>query len=202
MAHSRGVEVMVDGAHAFGHINFSIQDLDCDYYGSSLHKWLSVPLGAGLLYIRKEKIPNIWPLFAESHREADDISRLNHTGTHPVHTDLAIGNAIDYHMRLGPDRKEARLRYIQHYWTDKVRDLPHVVVNTPKEPHRSCGIANVGVKNMDPKDLAETLMKNYRIWTVAINRPGVQGCRISPNIYTTPKELDVLVQALTELGPD
>lgn len=200
MAHSKGVEVMVDGAHAFGHIYFNIQDLDCDYYGSSLHKWLSVPLGSGLLYVRKTHIPKIWPMFAEGPREPDDISRLNHTGTHPVHTDLAIGNALDYHLRLGPERKEARLRYLQQYWTSQVRDWPHVEVNTPRDPQRACAIANVGIKGMEPRQLAEKLMKEYRIWTVAINRPGVRGCRITPNIYTTPRELDVLVKALKEMG--
>jgi selenocysteine lyase/cysteine desulfurase len=200
MAHSKGVDVMVDGAHAFGHFNFSIPDLGCDYYGTSLHKWLSVPLGAGMLYVKKGKAANVWPLFAEMGREPDDLRRLNHTGTHPVYTDLAIGNAIDYHLQLGPDRKEARLRYLQQYWTGKARELPNVIVNTPAEDERACGIANVGIKNMDPKELADRLMKEYRIWTVAINRPGVLGCRISPNVYTTTKELDVLVRALKEMG--
>lgn len=200
MAHSKGVEVMVDGAHAFAHIHFSMQALDCDYYGTSLHKWLSAPLGAGMLYVRKDKIGQIWPMFADGKRDPDDIQRLNHTGTHPVHTDLAIGNALEYHYRLGPERKEARLRYIQNYWTNQVRDWPHIVLNTPREPHRSCGIANVGIKGMNPRDLADKLMKDYRIWTVGIDGQGVHGCRISPNIYTTTKELDVLVRALRELG--
>ncbi len=200
MAHRKGVEVMVDGAHAFGHINFNINDLDCDYYGSSLHKWLSVPLGAGMLYVKKEKISKIWPLLADKNRDDDDIRRLNHTGTHPVHTDLAIGNAIEYHLRIGPDRKEARLRYLQNYWTDQVRDLPHIILNTPIERQRSCAIANVGVKGMKPHDLADTLMKKYKIWTVAIEGAGVHGCRITPNIYTTTKELDEFVEALKEMG--
>lgn len=200
MAHSKGVEVMVDGAHAFAHIRFSMKDLDCDYYGCSLHKWLSVPLGAGMLFVKKDKIPGLWPMFGEMRREDGDIGRLNHTGTHPVHTDLAIGNAVEYYLRLGPERKEARLRYLQEYWTSKVRDLPHVIVNTPKESHRACGIANVGIKDMKPRDLADTLMKKYRIWTVAIDGAGVHGCRITPNIYTTPKELDVFVAALKDMA--
>jgi selenocysteine lyase/cysteine desulfurase len=199
MAHSRGVEVMVDGAHAFGHFDFSIPALGCDYYGSSLHKWLSVPLGAGILYVRKEKISSIWPMFAEWNKEPTDIYRLNHTGTHPVHTDLAIGNAIEYHLRLGIERKEARLRYLQRYWTDKARKIPHLIINTPVDPGRSCGIANVGVVGMDPKTMAQTLMEKYRIWTVAIDNAGVHGCRITPNIYTTPKELDIFVKALHEM---
>ena len=200
MAHSRGVDVMVDGAHAFGHINFSIDDLNCDYYGTSLHKWLSVPLGAGFLYVRKGKVPDVWPLLAEDEREPDDISRLNHTGTHPVHTDLAISQAIGYHNRIGSDRKEARLRYLQHYWTSKVRNLPQVVLNSPEEPSRHCGIGNVGIEGIEPKDLAQILLEKYKIWTVAIDRPGVRGLRITPNIFTTPKELDVLISAIKELS--
>ena len=199
MAHSKGVEVMVDGAHAFGHIQFAIKDLDCDYYGTSLHKWMSVPLGSGFLYVKKDKVKNIWETFAEEGKDQDDIYRLNHTGTHPVHTDLAISNAIEYYNRIGGDRKEARLRYLQRYWTDKVRDMDHIKVNTPLDPQRSCGIANVGIKGMKPHDLAETLMEKYKIWTVAIDGAGVHGCRITPNIYTTPKELDVFVKALEDL---
>lgn len=200
MAHARGVEVMVDGAHAFGQINFSMKDLDCDYYGTSLHKWLSVPLGAGFLYVKQGKANQIWPLFAEDDREPNDISRLNHTGTHPVHTDLAIANAIDYHTMIGGERKEARLRYIQNYWTSRVRDLSHVLVNTPKDKHRSCAIANVGIKGMKPSDLAKTLLEKYKIWTVAIDRDGVRGCRITPNVYTTTDELDEFVAALKDLA--
>ncbi|MEL6720367.1 MAG: aminotransferase class V-fold PLP-dependent enzyme, partial [Bacteroidota bacterium] len=166
----------------------------------SLHKWLSVPIGAGILYAKKEKVAQIWPLLAESGREQDDILRLNHTGTHPVHTDLAIGNAIEYLERLGIERKEARLRYLQQYWTSKVRNLPNIIVNTPEAPERHCAIGNVGVKGIPPSDLAKKLLEEYRIWTVAINRPGVAGCRITPNIYTTTKELDALVHALTELA--
>ncbi len=201
MAHGKGVQVMVDGAHAFGHIQFSIADLGCDYYGTSLHKWLSVPLGAGFLYVKKENISKVWPLLADGDsRKEDDIYRLNHIGTHPVHTDLAIADAIDYYMKLGPERKEVRLRYLQNYWTSKVRNMPNVIVNTPIQPERACGIANVGIKGMKPADLADTLMKKYKIYTVAIDGANVFGCRITPNMYTTPQELDVLVKALGELG--
>ncbi len=113
MAHNKGVEVMVDGAHAFAHIKFSIADLNCDYYGSSLHKWLTVPLGAGILYLKKQHIPKIWPIFGDGNPKEDDIGRLNHTGTHPVHTDLAINNAIDFYLKIGVERREARLRFLQ-----------------------------------------------------------------------------------------
>ena len=200
MAHSKGVEVMVDGAHAFAHLDFNIKDLNCDYYGSSLHKWLSVPLGAGLLYVKKDKIKNVWPLFAESPKDANDIKRLNHIGTHPVHTDLAIENAIVYHNKIGIKRKESRLRFLQHYWTSKVRDLPNVILNSPKEQHRHAGIGNVGIKGMKPADLAKTLLEKYKIWTVAIDGAKVHGCRITPNVYTTTKELDHFVKAIKEMA--
>jgi selenocysteine lyase/cysteine desulfurase len=196
MAHSKGVQVMVDGAHAVAHIQFKMPDLHCDYYGSSLHKWLSTPLGAGLLWVKKENIGKVWPLLAEGDRPLDDISRLNHIGTHPVHTDLGISDAIDFYRMIGPERKEQRLRYLQTYWTSKVRDLPHIIVNTPVDPARSCGIANVGIKGMKAADLAEKLIKEYKIYTVAIDGQGIHGCRITPNVFTTPAELDVLVKAL------
>jgi selenocysteine lyase/cysteine desulfurase len=200
MAHSKGVLVLVDGAHAFAHIRYSIPDLGCDFYGSSLHKWLSVPLGAGILYVKKEHIPNIWPLIGDGNQNMGDIYRLNHIGTHPVHTDLAINNAIDYYLALGPERKEARLKYLQNYWSSKVRNIPNIVVNTPEDPSRSCGIANVGIKNMKPSDLADTLMKKYKIYTVAIDGANVHGCRITPNVYTTTAELDIFVNALKEMA--
>ncbi|CAN5464690.1 aminotransferase class V-fold PLP-dependent enzyme [soil metagenome] len=202
MAHSKNVQVMVDGAHAFAHLKFSIPDLGCDYYAASLHKWLSVPLGAGILYVKKENISKVWPLMADSEIDETRISRLNHTGTHPVHTDLAISNAIDYYLTIGVERKEARLRYLQNYWTSKIKSLPKVILNTPTDPTRSCAIANVGIKGMKPKDLADTLLNKYKIWTVAIDndKANVHGCRITPNLYTTTKELDVFVNAMTELG--
>jgi selenocysteine lyase/cysteine desulfurase len=202
MAHAKGVEVMVDGAHSFAHIRHTIPGLNCDYYGASLHKWLSVPLGAGILYVKKEHVEKIWPLLAEPDDTAAGIALLNHTGTLPVYTDLAIGDAIDFYNTLGPERKETRLRYLQQYWTSKVRDIPGVVVNTPADAARACGIANVGIKGMKPADLADRLLRQYRIFTVAIDYPAasVRGCRITPNIFTLPEELDVLVGALREMA--
>jgi selenocysteine lyase/cysteine desulfurase len=202
MAHSRGVEVMVDGAHALAHIQFSIKELGCDYYGSSLHKWLGVPIGAGMLYVKKDHIGRIWPLFADESKKMNDILHLNHTGTHPPATDLTVADAIDLYNKIGPARKEARLRMLQQYWTSRVRAMPNIVLNTPSQPGRSCAIANVGVKNMKPALLAETLLKTYNIYTVAIDNvaAGVQGCRITPNVFTTTAELDQLVAALKAIS--
>ena len=202
MAHARGVEVMVDGAHAFAQLEYRIPDLDCDYYGASLHKWLGVPLGAGILYVRRDRIEKLWPIYGDDGFPDTDIRKLNHTGTHPVHTDLAIENAIDFHESIGVARKEARLRHLQQHWTKQVRGVPKIVMNTPSDPKRTCAIANVGVEGMKPADLARTLFDRYRIWTVAIDNANakVHGVRITPHVYTTPSELDTLVRALKALA--
>jgi selenocysteine lyase/cysteine desulfurase len=203
MAHAKGVDVLVDGAHAFGHFDYRIPDLGCDYYGASLHKWLGCPLGTGLLYVRRDKIPGLWPVFGDNRLFDDaDIMKLNHTGTHPVHTDLAIEHAVAFHESLGIRRKEARLRYLQQYWTSKVRPLPNVIMNTPSDPARTCAIANVGVKGVKPADLAKTLLDKYRIWTNAVDSEsaGVHGVRVTPHVFVLPRELDTLVKAIGEIA--
>ena len=200
MAHNYGVEVMVDGAHCVGHFDFSIDDFNCDYYGSSLHKWLATPLGAGLLYVNKNKTHRIWPLLANGNTNKSDIKRLNHIGTHPVHTDLAISNSIDYLKWIGMERKEKRMRFLQRYWSDKLRNVKNVIVNTPLDIDRSCGIGNVGLTNISPSKMEDLLFEKYKIFTVAIDYANVKGCRISPNIFTTTKELDSFVDAVKELS--
>jgi selenocysteine lyase/cysteine desulfurase len=200
MAHKHGVEVMVDGAHCIGHIQVKIDDLNCDYYASSLHKWLSTPLGAGLLYVASDKISKIWPLLAEHDRDPNDITRLNHTGTHPVYTDLAIEDSIDYLEMIGLERKEKRLRFLQRYWSEKLRNVKNINVNTPVEDYRSCGIANVGIDKIAPAELAKILFNEFYIFTVAIDNANVHGCRITPNVYTTTKELDTFVEAMNTLA--
>ncbi len=200
MAHSHGVEIMLDGAHAVGHFDFNISELNCDYYGSSLHKWLSVPLGCGMLYVKKGKSQKIRPLLAPYELDQTTLLNLNHTGTHAVSTDLAVIDAIDFQNKIGSKRKDERLRYIQRYWSDQVRDLPGVNVNTPIEPQRSCGIGNVGLDAVVPGEMAKILMDKYKIYTVGINGAGVHGCRISPNVYTSEKDMDVFVKAIKEMS--
>ncbi len=198
MAHSKRVDVMVDGAHAFAHFEYKIPNLGCEYYGASLHKWLGCPLGTGILYVRRDKIPSLWPMYGDWRMTDDtDIMKLNHTGTHPVHTDLAITNAIAFHNSIGGHRKEARLRYLQNYWTNKVRGMPNVVLYTPTEPARSCAIANVGIKGMNPTELAKQLLERDKIFTVGVDNGGVNGVRVTPHLFTQPKELDKLVAAIS-----
>ena len=200
MARAKGVAVAADGAHAFAQLDYRIPDLGVDYYAASLHKWLGVPLGAGLLYVKRDRIADLWPMFGDMSFPATDIRKLNHTGTHPVHTDLAIKSAIAFHQSIGTPRMEARMRFLQQYWTTKVRNVKNIVVNTPVDPTRSAGIANVGIVGMPPADLAKTLLDRYRIWTVAIDRENVRGARITPHMYTMTRELDTLVRALKELA--
>jgi selenocysteine lyase/cysteine desulfurase len=200
MAHGRGVQVMIDAAHTFAHIDYRIPDLHCDYYGASLHKWLSAPLGAGVLYVKRERIEKLWPIYADDSVPADDIRKLNHTGTHPVHTDLTIERALKFHEMIGSARKEARLRYLQRYWTRQARGMKNIVMNTPEDPKRSCAIANVGVQGLAPNDLARILLEKYKVYTVAINGAGVRGVRVTPQVYTSTAELDTFVRALKELS--
>jgi selenocysteine lyase/cysteine desulfurase len=200
MAHAHGVPVMVDGAHAFAQLDFRIPELDCDFYGASLHKWLGTPLGAGILYVKPGRVEQLWPLYGDEGFAQDDIRKLNHTGTHPVHTDLAIEDAIAVHEAIGIRRKQERLRWLQQYWTTKVRGTPRVQLFTPSDPARTGAIANVGIEGMPPGELATVLMDRYRIFTVAIDTAGVTGVRVTPQLFTTTAELDALVRAITELA--
>ena len=200
MAHAKGVQVIVDGAHAFAHVKFRIDELDCDYYAAALHKWLSTPLGAGLLYVKKNNVKNLWPLLADGEKDINKINRLNHIGTHPVHTDLTINDCMDYYEMIGAERKQARMYFLQNYWTSKVRNLPKIIINTPADASRSCGIANVGIEGILPADLAKRLMTEHKVFTVAIDYANVRGCRITPNLYTTTQELDSFVLALKTLA--
>jgi selenocysteine lyase/cysteine desulfurase len=202
IAHLHNVEVLVDGAHCIGHFEFKISDLGCDYYGSSLHKWLSVPLGIGLLYVNKNKINKIWPLLGDAAIKKDDIRKLNHTGTIPFAANLTILDAIDFINKIGTRRKEERLRELKAYWVEKLKKLnnPRIQLNSPSDPKRSCAIANVGIEGLKPADLADKLLNDYKIWTVAIDSANVHGIRVTPNVYTTFEELDQFVNAIKDLA--
>ena len=200
MAHRYGVEVLVDGAHCIGHFDFSIEELNCDYYGSSLHKWLATPLGAGLLYVKPEHIPKIWPLLADEEQDPSKIKRLSHTGTHQVATDITIVDALEYLSWMGIERKEKRLRFLKEYWQNALKNQENILINTPFERHRSCGIGNVGLKNISPSKMAQLLYEKYGIFTVAIDYANVHGCRITPNVFTTTSELDVFIDAVKSLS--
>ena len=196
MAHKRGVEVVVDAAHSFAHIDFKIPDLHCDYLGTSLHKWLAAPMGNGLMYIKKDKIKNIWPLMAELDFGEDDIRKFEHLGTLSPANWLTISDAIDFHNNIGSKLKEERLRYLKNYWLTKVKDLPKVKVNTSLQDEQSCGIANIGIEGIEPVGLADKLFDEYKIYTVGIKHKEYQGIRVSPNTYINTRELDLFVEGI------
>lgn len=190
LAQSKGIEVIVDGAHSFAHFDFKQKDIGCDYFGTSLHKWLYAPKGTGLLYVKRDKIDKIWPLMAAEKRQASDIRKFEEIGTHSAAPKLAIGEAIMFHYGIGAKRKEARLRYLSRYWMNKLKDLPNVRFHTSFDENQSCGIANIEILGIDPAALQSYLMEKHKIFTVAILHDEFKGIRVTPNVYTLLEELD------------
>lgn len=196
MAHARGAEVVLDSAHAFGQIVFRIPDLDCDYMGSSLHKWMCSPLGLGLLYVKKSKIAKVWPLIADTGLPVDDIRKLSQHGTRPESAHVGLVEAIRVHREIGPANKEARLRYLQQRWRRALQDLPGVVVNTPTDPTRYAGVGNVGLKGVAPGALADYLLATHNLFTVGINHAAFQGIRVTPGVPTPADHVDRFIEAM------
>lgn len=190
MARSKGIETIVDGAHSFAQFDFKRDDLQCDYYGTSLHKWLYAPKGTGMLYVKKDKISKIWALMASEDKNRNDIRKFEEIGTHSAAMRLAIGEAILFHKAIGGKRKEERLRYLSRYWMNKLKDVPKVGFNTSFDPVQSCAIANFKIEGIDPRELGSYLMSNHKIFTTPIVHPEFTGIRITPNVYTTLWELD------------
>lgn len=196
-AHKRGIEVVVDGAHSLAHFDFKIPDLDADYFAASLHKWLYAPIGSGLLYVKKEKIKNLYPLFATSDNPLkDDVRKFENLGTRPFFIEQAIGKAIDFHDMIGIERKQKRLHYLKNYWMEKVKDIPVVKLNTSMHPSWGCAIGNIGIEGRKPAELDSFLLEKYKVHTVAIEWENIKGIRVTPNVYTTTKNLDVLVDGI------
>ncbi|MCP9291734.1 aminotransferase class V-fold PLP-dependent enzyme [Gracilimonas sediminicola] len=198
MARKKGIPVIVDGAHAYAHFEFDHADLDCDYYTTSLHKWLFAPHGTGMLYVRKDKIKDLWPLMAAAESQDEDIRKFEEIGTHPAANFLAIGEALTFHEGIGSSRKEARLKYLNDLWIDEIVDGDKVVLHTSRNPKYACGIATVEIKGMEPNELNSTLWSDYRIITTPINHEQFRGIRVTPNVYTTREEIDRFVGAMKD----
>ena len=197
LARPRGIEVIVDGAHAFAHFPFKRDDLECDYYGTSLHKWLHAPIGAGFLYVRQEKIPRVWPLFASAAGREGNIRKFEEIGTHPQANFNAVSVALTFHRGIGVERKVARLRFLRDRWAKALlADSPRVKVLTELGPEKAGAICLFGVDGIDPVKLGGWLMNNYRIVNTPIVHPEFTGIRITPNIYTTVDEIDVFTDAV------
>jgi selenocysteine lyase/cysteine desulfurase len=200
VAHARGIEVIADGAHTLAHFDFKIEDLGCDYFASSLHKWLSAPFGSGLLYIKKEKIKNIWALLSNNEPDGSDIRKFESLGTRSFASEMAIGSAVDFHDVMGNKRKEERLRFLKNYWVDQIKDLPKVSFNQPKTKHLSCAIGSVAIEGKKPEEISSELFSKHKIHTVAINWENIHGVRVTPNVYTSLKDLDKLASALKKMA--
>jgi selenocysteine lyase/cysteine desulfurase len=190
MARSKGIETIVDGAHSFAQFDFKRDDLQCDYFGTSLHKWIFAPKGTGMLYVRKEKIPKVWALMAAEDKNKNDIRKFEEIGTHSAAMRLAIGEAVLFHNAIGGKRKEERLRYLSRYWMNRLKANPKVGFNTSFDPKQSCAIANFKIDGIDPVALGSHLMAKHKIFTTPIVFPEFSGIRITPNVYTTLWELD------------
>ena len=200
VAHQKGIEVIVDGAHTLAHFEFTISDLGCDYFASSLHKWMSAPFGSGLLYIKKDKIKNVWALLSNNEPDGPDIRKFESLGTRSFASEMAIGAAVDFHEMIGAKRKEARLRFLKDYWVDQVKDLSGVKFNQPKSKHLSCAIASLSIEGKKPEEVTSELFAKFKIHTTAINWENIHGARVTPNVYTSLKDLDRLVKAVKSIS--
>lgn len=199
VAKAKGIEVMVDGAHSFAHLNYKISDLNCDYFGTSLHKWLCAPFGTGLLYVRKEKIKNLWPLFPSDTPQSDDIRKYEALGTRSFAIEQAISQAIDFHNAIGIKRKEERLRFLKNYWMEKVKTMKGVKFYTSPKPEFSCALCTIGIEGKEAGEIESTLLSKYNIHTTPVKYEKVNGVRITPHVYTKLSDLDRLVKAFGEI---
>jgi isopenicillin-N epimerase len=197
MARERNIEVFVDGAHAFAHFPFHRDDLECDYYGTSLHKWLFAPIGTGFLYVRKEKQKRIWPLMAAPPAMDENIRKHEEIGTHPAANHNAIAVALAFHRGIGSDRKAARLRWLRDRWARRLMAADsRVKVLTPLNDTESCGIGLVHVDGLDTEKLQAWLWERHRVMTTPIVHAEFNGLRITPNVYSTPEEIDFFCEKM------
>ncbi|MCW5963580.1 MAG: aminotransferase class V-fold PLP-dependent enzyme [Bryobacterales bacterium] len=200
MARQRGIFTIIDGAHAFAHWPYTVDELGCDAYGSSLHKWMTAPIGTGFLYVKRDRIKDIWPLMAATHRQSDDIRKFEEIGTHPAANRNAIAEAVIFHHSIGGDRKAARLRYLRARWSDRLRKYPQMKLLTSDDPEQSCGIGVFDVEGMELNKVAAHLYDKWRIVTTMSGTANEYRCiRITPNVYTTLQDIDTFGDAMEEI---
>jgi isopenicillin-N epimerase len=195
-ARRRGIKTIVDGAHAFAHFPFTVGDLGCDYYGTSLHKWLLAPIGTGFLYVRKENIPSLWPLTPAAASRADNIRKFEEIGTHPAANHNAIAEALTFHEGIGIERKAARLRYLRNRWADRLGKNPKFRIHTNLDPAHSCAIGNIELIGTPSAKVVAQLWEKWRIIATPIVHEEYTGLRITPNVYTTLEEIDTFTKAM------
>lgn len=200
MAHMRGIEVLVDGAHSFGLLDFKIPDLNCDYFGASLHKFLSAPVGSGMLWIKKDNISKVWPLVCAEKPLIDNIRKFENLGTRSFCIEQSIGAAIQFHENIGAARKQQRIHFLKHYWASKVVQIPKVKLHTSLDPRYSCAIAGFSIAGLKPGEVDQQLFRDYKIHVVGIDWENIQCVRVTPHVYTRLQDLDKLVNAIEEIA--
>jgi len=214
LGRKHGIPVIVDGAHGFAHLPFQIEEYDCDYYATSLHKWMSAPFGTGLLYVRKNRIGDLWPLMAAPEARRDNIRKFEEIGTHSLPLVLSILDAVRFHQRLGTENIHARLVYLRDRWADRLAGEARVRWNTDRTPGWAGGIANIGIEGVDTTALQKHLWTEHRIYAITIRHLGVDergveraagspwqidGLRVSPSFYSTPDEVDRFASAIEDV---
>jgi selenocysteine lyase/cysteine desulfurase len=199
-ARRRGIKTVVDGAHAFAHFPFKASDLGCDYYGTSLHKWLLAPIGTGFLYVRRENIASLWPLTPASEKKTNDIRKFEEIGTHPAANHNAIAEAMSFHEGIGIERKSERLRYLRNRWANRLAQNPKIKLHTNLDPAHSCAIGTVQVVGVPTGKLVAHLWERWRIIATPIVHAEYEGARITPNVYTTIEEVDTFAAAMEEIA--
>lgn len=199
MARGKNIPVIVDGAHSFAHFDFTHKDLDCDYFATSLHKWLCAPHGTGMLYVKKDKIADLWPMMAASEKMEDDIRKFEEIGTHPAANYLAIGDALTFHLGIGPERKEARMVYLRDRWADRLKQHDRIKLHTSQKSGLACGLANVQIEGIDSVEIGSYMWNKHRIIITPIKHEEFEGLRITPNVYTTLEEIDRFGDAMEHI---
>lgn len=199
-ARKRGLLTIVDAAHTFAHLNYTVSGLGCDYWGSSLHKWLSAPFGTGLMYIRKPLIAGTWPIFPNDKPKADDIRKFESLGTRSFAPEQAIGQAIDFHHAIGSARKQERLHYLKKYWCEAVMKNSRVKIHVSLKPEYSCALATFSIDGMDVGETSSKLMSEHQIHTTAIKWENVNAVRVTPHVYTTTRDLDRFIDAVLKIA--
>lgn len=194
------LHVIVDAAHSFAQLDYSVGEVGCDYLGASLHKWLGAPLGTGLLYVKRDRISELQPLFADTRVASGDIRKLEHFGNRPDSAHVGLRTAIAWHEALGVANKQARLRYLQQRWTRAVREMPNIVVLTPPEPNAQSAIGAIAFPGRNPFAIAKALMDRHQIFVNGFEHPAVSGVRVTPGLPTSVLEIDRLIEALRDLA--
>jgi isopenicillin-N epimerase len=200
-ARKRGIYSIVDGAHGFAHLDFKRDDIQCDFYATSLHKWLLAPSGTGFLYVRRPLIRDVWALMGAPESLTDNIRKFENVGTQPLAMRTSIGEALAFHRSIGTARKEARLRYLRQRWEDQLRGVPRIVLRNANDPRQACGVGAVSITGVEGPKLTEILEKKYRIHTRARVIPNEFDCiRVTPNLYTAIDEIDRFSAAMREIA--